>query len=111
MTEYRATGSDWCKAGIGVYTVEGENVDWVAIITVYFRKKTLRKRERQGNKRINYMICKRKMLFNRSFGLPIVPHALNYRKLKYIFYARLNGYVNKPSAFGLGKSPYVTVFI
>ena len=50
MTEYRATSSNRCKAGIGVCIVEGENVDWVAIITVYFRKKTLKKRERRGNK-------------------------------------------------------------
>jgi len=67
--------------GIGVYTVKGENVNWVAIITGYFRKKTLRKQE------------------------------INYRKLKYIFCACLNGYVNMPSAFNLGKSPYITVFI
>jgi len=43
VIEYRAISSNWYKAGIGVYTVKGENVDWVAIIIVYFRKKTLRK--------------------------------------------------------------------
>ena len=41
--EYKAISGNRYKVGIGVCTVEGKNVDWVAIIIVYFRKKILRK--------------------------------------------------------------------